>query len=653
MTLVHPRREDLPPALTTTGPASSFAPDADVAPQAIDLQSAYASAPIGLGCVDRDLRYVYINDRLAEYHRRPAAEHIGRTLREMTTPDVADQLERVYRHVLTTGEPVLDFELSSSDPAAKHTCIGSYTPVRDDRGAVVGVNAVVQDITHRRMYLAALEDVNRSLRERDEFLHGVGDKLPQAMLYRATNPPSGGFRFVYVSKGVEEVTGLTAERLLTDPTAFVDMIVEEDRPTILNAMAESVRTLANFDRVFRVRWPDGSVRWSHLRSAHRRLNDGSVLCEGIMLDTTALKKAQEDLTDSQARNQAMLAALPDLVFLMSTDGTYLDVHPREHRHFLISPDDFLGRKVTEVMPPDLASQIMRCIAQVAAEGSARLEYDVTIGKESRHFEARMVPSGPSRILVVARDLTENKRAQDDAAKSRLELARISRLTMLGEITASLAHELNQPLTAILSNARAARFLLGNDPVDGELAEILEEIAEASLRAGDVIRRVRTWVARDQLLPQQLDLNDVVADVERLLHSELIIRQVCLSLSLQPGLPPVSADRIQLQQVILNLSLNGIEAMHDRPALERHLSIATALVEGGVQVAVRDVGSGIGQENLDRLFDPFFSTKPSGLGIGLSICSSIVSAHGGRIWAENNAGPGATLFFILPVIGAPA
>jgi len=530
---VHPRREDLPP-VRTIGSASSLAADADTASLAIALPSAYASAPIGLGCVDRDLRYVYINDRLAEYHGRPAAEHIGRTLREMTAPDVVDQLEQVYRHVLVTGEPVLDFELSSTDPAAKHTCIGSYTPVRDDRGAVVGVNAVVQDITHRRMYLAALEEVNKSLRERDEFLHGVGDKLPQAMLYRATNPPGGGFRFVYVSKGVEEVTGLTAECLLTDPTAFVEMIVEEDRPAILDAMAESVRTLANFDRVFRVRWPDGSVRWCHLRSAHRRLNDGSVLCEGIMLDTTALKKAQEDLT-----------------------------------------------------------------------------------------------------------------------KSRLELARISRLTMLGEITASLAHELNQPLTAILSNARAARFLLGNDPVDGELAEILQEIAEASLRAGDVIRRVRTWVARDQLLPQQLDLNDVVTDVERLLHSELIIRQVCLSLSLQPGLPPVSADRIQLQQVILNLSLNGIEAMHDKPVIERHLSIATSFVEGCVQVAVRDVGTGIGQENLDRLFDPFFSTKPSGLGIGLSICSSIVSAHGGRIWAENNAGPGATLFFTLPVIGARA
>jgi PAS domain S-box-containing protein len=383
------------------------------------------------------------------------------------------------------------------------------------------------------------------------------------------------------------------------------------------------------------------------------VDDGSVLCEGIMLDTTELKTAEEALTESQARNQAILTALPDLVFLLSVDGTFLDVHPREHPHFLSAPDRFLGRKVTEVMPPDLANQITRRLAQVMTEGSARLEYDVTVGNEPLHFEARMVPSGPKRILVVARDVTESKRAQDEAARSRLELARISRLTMLGEITGSLAHELNQPLTAILSNARAAQILLGSHPLGAELSEILQEIAEASLRAGDVIRRVRTWIARDQLQPQpqQVDANDIVTDVERLLRSELIIRQVRLSLSLQPGLPPVSADRIQLQQVILNLSLNGMEAMHDRPGSERHLSIVTSLVEGGVQVAVRDVGSGIDREHLHRLFDPFFSTKPSGLGIGLSICSSIVSAHGGRIWAENNAGPGATLFFTLPVLGA--
>ena len=636
--------------MPATGSVASAAPDAASTSPALDLQSVYAVAPIGLAYLDRDLRYVYINDRLAGYHGRPASEHIGRTLREMS-PESADQLEPVYRRVLVTGEPVIDFEMSATDAAVKHTCVGNYTPVRDDQGRVVGVNAVVQDVTHRRMYLSALEEVNRSLRQRDEFMHVVGDKLPQAMLYRATNPPDGGFRFVYVSRGVEEVVGLTAERLLTDPGAFIDMIVEEDRPAMLDAMTESVRTLANLDRVFRVRWPDGRVRWCHLRSAHRRMDDGSVLCEGIMLDTTELKTAEEALTESQARNQAILTALPDLVFLLSVDGTFLDVHPREHRHFLSAPDYFLGRKVTEVMPPDLANQIMRCLERVMTEGSARLEYDVTVGNESRHFEARMVPSGPNRILVVARDLTESKRAQDEVARSRLELARISRLTMLGEITGSLAHELNQPLTAIVSNARAARVLLDGHPLDGELNEILQEIAEASLRAGDVIRRVRTWVARDQFQPQQLDANDIVTDVERLLRSELIIRQVRLSLSLQPGLPMVSADRIQLQQVILNLSLNGMEAMHDRPVSERHLSIATSCVEGGVRVAVRDIGSGIDRQHLDRLFDPFFSTKPSGLGIGLSICSSIVSAHGGRIWAENNAGPGATLFFTLPAAGA--
>jgi PAS domain S-box-containing protein len=619
-----------------------------------ELYNIYATAPVGLCCVDRDLRYVTINERLARYHGRPASEHIGRTVREMA-PRIAALIEPVYRRVLDTGEVQHDVEMEVStdaSPSVVRNWVCSCSPVRDKHGRVTGVNTVVQDVTDRRMYVATLQEVNRSLRERDEFLHVVGDRLPQAMLYRAVNPPGGGFRFAYVSKGVEEVTGLPAERLLRDPIAFVEMVVEEDRPALLEAMSETVRTRTNLDRVFRVRWPDGSVHWCHLRSAHRAVDGGSVLCEGIMLDTTDLKRAEEALIESQARNEAILSALPDLVFLLSTDGTYLDVHPREHKHFFSPPEHFLGKKVRDVMPPELADQVMRGFERVAAEGSCQLEYSLPLGDECLHFEARMVRCGTDRILVIARDVTEGKRAQHEADRSRRELARVSRLTMLGEITASLAHELNQPLAAILSNAQAARLILEASRADnGEIPEILEEIAQASTRAGDVIRRVRAWIARDQVVPQDLDVNDVVSDVEQLLHSELIMRQVRLTLDLRPGLPAVSADRVQIQQVILNLALHGMEAMHDRPMSDRHLAIATSLVDRGVQVAVHDRGTGIDRRNMDRLFDPFFSTKPSGLGIGLSICSSIVSAHGGRIWAENNTDLGATLFFTLPAATA--
>ena len=204
-----------------------------------------------------------------------------------------------------------------------------------------------------------------------------------------------------------------------------------------------------------------------------------------------------------------------------------------------------------------------------------------------------------------------------------------------------------PLVVPEINAHAVRHSLAAKRItEAETDDVLQEIIAASNRAGDVIRRLRTWLTRDQPALQALEVNQVVTDVERLLHSELIMRHVNLRLHLRKDLPAVSADRVQLQQVILNLALNGIEAMQDRPVSARHLTIATSLANRGVLVSVRDRGTGIHPDHMDRLFDPFFSTKPTGLGVGLRICWSIVTGYGGRIWAENNADAGATFFFTL-------
>jgi signal transduction histidine kinase len=631
-------------------------PSADSTAALIELHNIYATAPVGLCCVDRDLRYVSINDRLAAMNGLAAQAHVGRTLREMV-PEIADEIEAVYRRVFATGRPEIDVELIGpspvpGDPPRRYRC--SYSPVCDERDRVVAVNTVVQDVTDRHAHDAALYEVHQTLRQRDEFLDVIADKLPQAMLFRAIYAPDGTLRFAYVSRGAEAVLGLPPERLLREPAAFIEQIADEDRPSMVESMMTAIRALTPLDRVCRMRQPDGSVQWCHIRSAHRALENGSVVCEGIMLNTTRLKAAEEALVESEARNQAILSALPDIVFLQSRDGTYLDVHPRDDPRLLLPADQFIGRNMIDILPPELGRQLQRCFEQVATDGSAHADYTMPFGGELRQYEARMVPCGTDRILAIVRDVTESKRAHHDAERSRLELAHISRLTLLGEITASLAHELNQPLTAILSNAQAARYGLTTvSPAERELDEMLQEIVDAGKRAGDVIRRVRTWLTREQFLPQDLEINQVVADVERLLHSELIMRHVQLVLDLQADLPAVSADRVQLQQVVLNVALNGIDAMHDRPVSDRQLLIATSRVEGGVQVAVRDRGTGIHPDHMDRLFDPFFSTKPTGLGVGLRICSSIVTAHRGRIWAENNDGSGATFFFTLPSVAQPA
>ena len=508
-----------------------------------------------------------------------------------------------------------------------------------------------EDPSSARTPEEALHEVYESLQQRDEFLHTIGNKLPQAIFFQVVHEADGSYRFTYVSQGVEEVVGLSAERLFDDPNALTDLLVEEDQPRFWAAITKSLESLSPLDEVCRMRWTDGSLHWCHFRSGVRPLQNGSVACEGIVLDITAQKRAEDALAESQARNQAILSALPDLMFLLSTDGVYRDAHARDSGQFLLRPEHFIGRHVSEVLPPELAHQFMASFERVVEQGGDVLEYSLPLGGERRHYEARMVRCGTGEILAIVRDMTDSKQAQLEVQRSHLELAHVSRVSSLGEITASLAHELNQPLTVILSNAQAAqRSLASNKLHEIDMRELLDDIVEADKRAGDVIRRMRSWLGRDQPLRQPLALNSVIRDVEHMMRSELIMRHVRLRQELADELPDVSADRVLMQQVILNIAFNAVEAMQHRPAAERQLVIRTVDTGGEVQTSIRDYGSGIRPEHMNRLFDAFFSTKPGGLGIGLRICASIIRAHDGRIWAANNGDAGATVFFALPALG---
>ncbi len=252
----------------------------------------------------------------------------------------------------------------------------------------------------------------------------------------------------------------------------------------------------------------------------------------------------------------------------------------------------------------------------------------------------------TELQGIGRDITDRKRAEEANQK----LAHASRLAVLGELTASIAHEINQPLGAILSNADAAELLLEAGPgrLD-EVRRILADIRKDDLRASEVIRRMRELLGKRPLERQPLDLNEVVAGVLQLLGGDAARRGVALEIDLAPGLPAVHGDRVHLQQVLLNLLLNGMEAMADTPACrQRRLAVRTARNGGGVEVAVTDRGTGIPPDRLPRLFESFFTTKPDGMGLGLSIARSIVEAHGGRIWAENRPEGGATFRFTMPV-----
>ena len=240
------------------------------------------------------------------------------------------------------------------------------------------------------------------------------------------------------------------------------------------------------------------------------------------------------------------------------------------------------------------------------------------------------------------------RAERESGRLRQELAHIGRVSALGELTGSLAHELNQPLTAILNNAEVAQQHLEADVIDvAKLQDILSDIVADDKRAAGVIRRLRTMLKKGELEHLPLDVNDIVREVTDLVRTDTILRDIPARLELGAGLPMVRGDRAQLQQVVLNLVLNGLEATSGSSGRARGLLIRTSAGDKEVVVAIEDAGPGIDPAHLDRLFDPFYTTKGEGLGMGLSIARTIIGAHGGDLRASNNAGGGATFAFTLP------
>ncbi len=248
------------------------------------------------------------------------------------------------------------------------------------------------------------------------------------------------------------------------------------------------------------------------------------------------------------------------------------------------------------------------------------------------------------------DSTERKIAAIEAEKQREELMHLTRVSILGQLSGALAHELNQPLAAILSNAQAAqRFLNQNGSVDHEeFREILKDIADEDKRAGAVIQRLRALLKKEETKYQSLDLNEVVTDVLRLTHSDLLTQNVNVTTKLQKTLPRITGDLVQLQQVMLNLILNACEAMTVNPSSDRALTLITEINENNqVSFAIEDSGPGIVVDLMDRIFEPFVTTKEQGLGLGLSISRTILSAHNGSLLVRNNDGQGATFYIVLP------
>jgi len=257
--------------------------------------------------------------------------------------------------------------------------------------------------------------------------------------------------------------------------------------------------------------------------------------------------------------------------------------------------------------------------------------------------------GIRELIGVAIDVTAQVKANLQLRLQREEMTHMSRVSSMGELTASLAHELNQPLSAIASNAAAGRrFLAQGSPEPKMFEELLADVAADARRASDIIHGIHDFVRKREGTRCLVNLNEIIREVLRLLHSDLLGRATSVETQLGPSLPSVDADPVQLQQVLLNLLMNSLEAMQSTSADKRRVVISTACeANSTVTVSVRDYGSGLPEEDMDKVFTHFYSTKPNGMGMGLTIVRSIIEAHGGKLWAEN-VDEGARFFFALPV-----
>jgi len=440
---------------------------------------------------------------------------------------------------------------------------------------------------------------------------------------------------------------------------FRSAVHPEDREFVLQAVDNSLHTGAEYEAEFRVLLPDGRVRWVAGRGHVEFDSNGQpARMRGASLDITKRKRAEEQF-------RLVVEAAPNAMIMVNAGGRITLVNTQAEAVFGYGRDELIGHPIEMLVPERFRSHHIGDRRGYFGDARARpmgagrdlfglrkngSEVPIEIGLNPIHTSEGLF--GLASII----DITERKQAELEAARQRSQLAHLSRVTSLGELSGSLAHELNLPLSAILCNAQAAQRLLAHGDADlAEVREILRDIVSEDKRAGEVIRRLRLWLKKGEVHQRSLRINKVVQDVLKLIRSDLVNQNVTADVELARNLPAVTGDPVQLQQVLVNLVVNACDAMTNCTIPERRLLIRTGIENrngsSAVTVSVTDRGSSVPEEKMEQIFEPFFTTKAKGLGLGLSVCRTIIAAHRGKLWATNNPDRGATFHFSLS-IGVP-
>jgi PAS domain S-box-containing protein len=533
--------------------------------------------------------------------------------------------------------------------AAQRRASESLRHVRDDLQATVrkleSLNTALQSENAERMR------AEQSSRQAQRELQLTIDNIPAiAARYR----PDGSLDFV--NQTWRTYTGLSHDSLRGQRWGVA--IHPDDLPLVEAAWRAHLPAGEPFHLEQRMRRADGEYRWHFVRRVPHRNEKGEVISwYGVAHDIEDQKRAEHALQRSEAylAEAQRLSKTASFGRKIASGEIFWSKETYRIMGFDETVKPTLGLVLQRTHPDD--RKLVQLQVDRAIRGARDFDYEYRLlmpDGDIRHIHVRahrqVDESGEEELVGALMDVTAARQMQDALQTSQTALAHVTRVTALGEMSTSIAHEVNQPLAAIVTNGEASlRWLHRERPNIEEAVASIGEIIQDAHRAGEVIRRIRKFSKRAEPEMLQLDINEAVDEAVTLARHEASRHGAAIRLELASDLPPVRGDRIQLQQVIINLVVNGVQAMATIRDRARLLIVRTRRHEADeVLVAVEDAGVGIEPENTSRLFSAFYTTKPTGLGMGLSICRSIIEAHGGRIWASRNDGPGMTFqFTVLP------
>jgi PAS domain S-box-containing protein len=438
---------------------------------------------------------------------------------------------------------------------------------------------------------------------------------------------------------------------------YLKLVHPDDRARVVHSVEDAVGKLRHYSIDYKIVRPDGEERFVHSEGEVVRDNFGEPLrAFGTLQDITERKKSENALRQSERKLRLVIDTIPAMAWIVLPTGAVAFMNQRWLEYSGLSLEEAIKEPTRTMHPEDIPRVMERWSRDMAAghpfEDEMRLR---RADGEYRWFLVRTVPLLDERGNIIewygtSTDIEDQKRAEEALRETQALLARVARVSIVGELTASIAHEVNQPLGGIVTNAEAALNWVSDDrPNLKEAREALQRIIRDGTRASEVVARIRSLLKNGKPNKTRFGLDQIIREIIALTKSEARRRRVSVQTRLGPNLPQVTADRVQVQQVLMNLVMNSLDALSGVPDRPRVLRIqADTDAPRSVRVEVQDTGIGIDPHLMKNIFEPFHTTKPHGLGLGLSISRSIIEAHGGRLRAIHNDGPGATFQFTLPV-----